>query len=148
MSTAKQIAASLLGVLLILTLGLAGCGSGEPKSGEDGSNGGASAGLPAVQIEVPVKVMVYGEDARILFDETVNVEEGATALKILEATGLDLDVQRGDYGAFVNGVNGITTDGFKGWVYTINGNQVQTSADKTALKSGDKLEWSYIDMGA
>ena len=67
-------------------------------------------------------------------------------LDALEQTGLTLDVQDSQYGKFVNSINGLGTEGSKGWIYTVNDEQIQVSADKQELKDGDKLVWSYIDM--
>lgn len=140
-----RVAAGMSAALLVAALGLAGCSS-EESANEESPTFSTESRID--QIEVPVKVLNRAGDDQTYFDEVVTIGEGSTALDVLQATGLELDVQNGEYGLFVNGVNGVETEGMKGWVYTVNGEQVQTAADQTYLNDGDTVEWTYIDMGA
>ncbi len=98
------------------------------------------------QISVSVSLTSPAGDGKISYDNTVSMQAGSTALDALEQTGLTLDVQDSQYGKFVNSVGELATEGSKGWIYTVNDEQIQVSADKQELKDGDRLVWSYIDM--
>lgn len=68
--------------------------------------------------------------------------EGKTALELL-ATEHQVDYQTSEFGAFVSEIDGIknTSDTF--WMFYVNGNLAEVSADKYATKAGDKIEWKY-----
>lgn len=85
-------------------------------------------------------------DEQVTFAGSVDVPADATVLDALEATGLQVDAQDSQYGMFVNAIDGLAGEGTKGWTYTLNGEQVQTSADKCTVADGDTVEWSYVDM--
>lgn len=141
----KRAAAFASAALLVAAMGLAGCASGEQEN-----TANETPNFPTestiTQVEVPVKVANLTGDNEVFYDDTITIGEGSTALDVLQATGLELDAQMGDYGMFVNAVNGLANEGMKGWTYTVNGEQVQVSADQTYLNDGDVVEWNYIDM--
>lgn len=133
-------------VALVASLGLAGCSSAASSSSADSS--ASSAAVEDLSIPVTVTVSSPGADEQVTYEGTVNVAEGASVLDVLHATGLEVDEQKSEYGMFVNAVDGLANEGMKGWTYTVNGEQVQTSADKTIVNGDDAVEWSYIDMSA
>lgn len=146
MKLTKSIATFASAALLAAAVGLFGCASGGQQASSADSSAGFSTESTIAQIEIPVKVTSPGADEQVAYDETVTIGEGSTALDVLQATGLELDAQQGDYGMFVNAVDGLANEGMKGWTYTVNGEQVQVPADQTYLNDGDVVEWSYIDM--
>ncbi len=145
MKMMKRMAACASAMMLVAAVGLFGC-----TSAQEGSSAESSAQFSTEstidQIQVPVKVTSPAGGNAVAYDDTVTIGEGSTALDVLQATGLELDAQNSEYGMFVNAVNGLATEGMKGWTYTVNGDQVQVSADQTYLNDGDVVEWSYIDM--
>ncbi len=147
MKTTKRLAASAAAAMLVAAMGLFGCSSGQEGSAASSSSSFSTESTIA-EIAVPVKVTSPAADDQVTYDETVTIGEGSTALDVLQATGLVLDVQSSEYGMFVNAINDVATEGMKGWTYTVNGEQVQASADQTYLNDGDQVEWSYIDMSA
>ena len=146
MKMTKTIAAFASAALLTAAVGLFGCASGDQEASSASSSAGFSTESTIAQIEVPVKVTSPGADGQVAYDEMVTIGEGSTALDVLQATGLELDAQQSEYGMFVNAVDSLANEGMKGWTYTVNGEQVQVSADQTYLNDGDVVEWSYIDM--
>lgn len=148
MNMTKRMVALVSAALLAATMGLAGCSSGEEEASSNSSAANFSTESQIEQVGIPVKVTTHDGESKVLYDETVTIGEGSTALDVLQATGLELDAQTGDYGMFVNAVDGVANEGMKGWTYTVNGEQVQVSADQAYLNDGDVVEWSYIDMGA
>lgn len=147
MKTTRRLAASAAAAMLVAAMGLFGCSSGQEGSAASSSSSFSTESTIA-EIAVPVKVTSPAADGQVTYDETVTIGEGSTALDVLQATGLVLDVQSSEYGMFVNAINDVATEGMKGWTYTVNGEQVQASADQTYLNDGDQVEWSYIDMSA
>ena len=144
------LASALAAALLALGL-LAGCSSAERDStGADADGQAATSateqGAGSERISAAISLTSPGGDNKVSYNGTVTMQAGSTALDALEATGFTLDVQDSEYGKFVNAVNDLACEGTRGWIYTVNGEQVQISADKQELKAGDKLVWSYIDM--
>ncbi len=146
MKLTKSIAAFASAALLVAAVGLFGCASGNQQASSADSSAGFSTESTIPQMGIPVKVTSPGADDQVVYDETVTIGEGATALDVLQATGLELDAQQSEYGMFVNAVDSLANEGMKGWTYTVNGEQPQVSADQTYLNDGDVVEWSYIDM--
>lgn len=95
-----------------------------------------------------VEVTVSSPDAgdQVSFAGSVDLPADATVLDALKATGLTVDAKDSEYGMFVEAIDGLAGEGMKGWTYTVNGEQVQSSADKRTVVDGDAVEWSYIDM--
>lgn len=145
MKMTKTIAAFASAALLAAAVGLTGCTS-EQESSSAGSSSSFSTESTIAEIQIPVKVTSPAAGEQVTFDETITIGEGATVLDALQATGLELDAQSSEYGMFVNAIDGLAGEGMTGWTYTVNGEQVQVSADQTYLEDGDVVEWSYIDM--
>lgn len=68
--------------------------------------------------------------------------EGKTALELLVLEH-QANYQTSELGAFVNEIDGIknTSDTF--WMFYVNGNLAEVSADKYVTKAGDIMEWKY-----
>ena len=99
------------------------------------------------QIAVQVVVDSSAADGSVSYDGTVELAEGATVLDAIEATGLELDVQDSEYGAFVNAIGGLATGDAgdaSGWGYDLNGEMVMESADVATVADGDVLTWTYL----
>lgn len=131
---------------------LGGCASDAPSAASSSSASSAAAtslsssSASATEATVDVTVTAPDDEGGTLFAGSIDVAADATVLDALEATGLDVDAQDSEYGMFVNAIGGVAGEGMKGWIYTVNGEQVQSSADKCTLADGDAVEWSYIDM--
>ncbi|ATW27577.1 S-layer homology domain-containing protein [Candidatus Formimonas warabiya] len=108
------------------------------KSG--GSSGGSEEGIT-------VKVAVVGKDEELLFGpDSVELSEddtyGVTALGALDATGLDWEFSKDEEG-FVVEIDGQRNKGQDGWMYKVNNNVPDNSAQETRVKKGDKIIWWY-----
>ena len=153
--TSRRLLASLV-LALALAVGVLGGCTQTTASTDDGSAvaapaGSASTDVPAVsddaQISVQVVVDSSAADGSVSYDGTVELAEGATVLDAIEATGLELDVQDSDYGAFVNAIDGLATGDAgdsSGWGYDLNGEMVMESADVATVADGDVLTWTYL----
>ena len=146
---------------LVLALAVGGC---TQTTASTGSAAGSAQGSAAVTVQtgssqvtsaasdeqtVSVQVVVDSSaaDGSISYDATIEVEDGATVLDALEATGLALDVQDSEYGAFVNAIDGLATGDAgdaSGWTYDINGEMVMDSADVATVADGDVVTWTYL----
>lgn len=158
LSPAPRRAAAALMLALALAVGCLGGCTQTTASTDSGSTaaatapaGSASTGSAAVsddqQIAVQVVVDSSAADGSVSFDGTVELAEGATVLDAIEATGLELDVQDSEYGAFVNAIGGLATGDAgdaSGWGYDLNGEMVMDSADVATVADGDVLTWTYL----
>lgn len=147
--------------VLALALAVGGC---TQTTAPAGSTAGSSQGSAAVTapagstqntpaasdeqaISVEVVVDSSAADGSVSYTGTVELEDGATVLDALKATGLETDVQDSQYGAFVNAIDGLTTGAFgdaSGWGYDINGEMVMDSADVATVSDGDVVTWTYL----
>lgn len=135
---------------------LGGCTQTTANDGGSGASDAAvvadtgSAAAPAAddaQIAVQVVVDSSAADGSVTYDGTVELDEGATVLDAIKATGLELDIQDSDYGSFVNGIGGLASFDFgdsSGWGYDLNGETVMDSADVATVSDGDVLTWTYL----
>ena len=92
---------------------------------------------------------------------SVRVPENATAydvfVKAAEAFGVSFVAEDSAYGKYVSSVtkDGVTLDAssnkqsdgaaYCGWMFNVNGNDVYTSLDKTAVNNGDTLNFYFED---
>ena len=79
------------------------------------------------------------------------VERGITAYKLLEITGLDIEVTRSAYGIYINSIEGLAEfdEGSEsGWMFRVNGKFPEHSISSYKLSDGDYLEIVYTrNMG-
>lgn len=150
---AKPVRALAASAVLVLALAVGGCTQTvAPATGSDAGSATVQAGSAAqsaddAQITVQVTVDSSAADGSVSFDGTVELAEDATVLDALKATGLTLDVQDSEYGAFVNAIDGLATGAFgdaSGWGYDINGEMVMDSADVATVADGDVVAWTYL----
>lgn len=141
-SCRKALACALAAALVSLAA-LTGCSA--PAEAPDAASSSASV-AEAPEMIVTMAVTSPGADGQVAYSGELALPAGATALEALQATGLVVTSADSEYGAFVEAVEGLANEGMKGWTYTVNGEQVQASADKTELAPGDSVEWSYIEM--
>ena len=112
-----------------------------------GSAQSAPAAADEQAISVEVVVDSSAADGSVTYTGTVELEDGATVLDALEATGLEAEVQDSEYGAFVNAIDGLATGAFgdaSGWGYDLNGEMVMDSADVATVADGDVVTWTYL----
>lgn len=150
---AKPVRALAASAVLVLALAVGGCTQTvAPATGSDAGSAAVQAGSAAAtaddaQITVQVTVDSSAADGSVSFDGTVELAEDATVLDALKATGLTLDVQDSEYGAFVNAIDGLATGAFgdaSGWGYDINDEMVMDSADVATVADGDVVAWTYL----
>ena len=154
--TPRHLLATLV-LALALTVGALGGCTQTTTSTDDGSAaatapaGSAATEAPASsddeQITVQVTVDSSAADGSVSYEGSVVLPKDATVLDAIEATGLELDVQDSEYGAFVNAIGGLATGDAgdaSGWGYDLNGETVMESADVATVSDGDVLTWTYL----
>lgn len=154
--TPRHLLATLV-LALALTVGALGGCTQTTTSTDDGSAaatapaGSAATETPASsddeQITVQVTVDSSAADGSVSYEGSVVLPKDATVLDAIEATGLELDVQDSEYGAFVNAIGGLATGDAgdaSGWGYDLNGEMVMESADVATVSDGDVLTWTYL----
>lgn len=154
--TPRHLLATLI-LALALTVGALGGCTQTTAATDDGSAaatataGSAATEAPASsddeQITVQVTVDSSAADGSVSYEGSVVLPKDATVLDAIEATGLELDVQDSEYGAFVNAIGGLATGDAgdaSGWGYDLNGEMVMESADVATVSDGDVLTWTYL----
>ena len=154
--TPRHLLATLV-LALALTVGALGGCTQTTTSTDDGSAaaaataGSAATETPASsddeQITVQVTVDSNTRSSVVSYEGSVVLPKDATVLDAIEATGLELDVQDSEYGAFVNAIGGLATGDAgdaSGWGYDLNGEMVMESADVATVSDGDVLTWTYL----
>lgn len=140
----RALAAFLCACALSFTLlSLAGCFS-EPAAEEAPAADQPQEQVATVSVEVTVDSSAA--DGSVSYSETLDLEEGATALDALKATGLDVSVETSDFGAYVTNVGGLANGqhgGMSGWMYKVNGEFAEVGCDAYELADGDVLTWEY-----
>ena len=111
---------------------------------EQGSDAGqdASDGLITVSVTVDGSSVGAGSSSA-----SVSLAAGATVYDALLATGVSVNAQSTAYGIYVSAIAGLAEKehgDMSGWVFTVNGNTINTSASNYSLSDGDQVRWSYV----
>ena len=114
------------------------------KSG-DGEN------IPSEQIVVTISV-VNPEGGYFVKEKEYSVKQRTSAADLLKKTGLEIvSSENTDYGFYVESINGIgefDQGSGSGWMYKVNEEFPDYSAEKYELDDGDVVEWLYTrDLG-
>lgn len=111
---------------------------------EQGSDAGqdVSDGLITVGVTVDGSSVGAGSSSA-----SVSLAAGATVYEALLATGVSVNAQSTAYGIYVSAIAGLAEKehgDMSGWVFTVNGNTINTSASDYSLSDGDQVRWSYV----
>lgn len=91
----------------------------------------------------------FGNGEVQTLEKTVNNEEKLTVFGILEKfaeeEGVELESQQYDFGVFVKSIAGYEGSAETAWIFFVNGESGQVSADQYELKNGDVVEWKYLE---
>ena len=86
-----------------------------------------------------------------LFNTTLTVPKGSTALDAIKAAALDSNVEIKENRGYIRGIGGLyekDCGGASGWMYSVNGTFPNVSSDKYKLNSNDKIELHYtVEIG-
>lgn len=69
-------------------------------------------------------------------------EDGKNALDLLKSKA-EIQTQDSSIGVFVISINGVSNSNDHFWMFYVNGELAQVSADQYTTKNGDKIEWRY-----
>ena len=113
------------------------------------------APIGSVTVEIKCDTaLIDGENAVILDKTAIQIEEGETVYDILmqvtRANSVTVDTVGGDAASscYVRGIGGIYEfdhGDLSGWTFTVNGEKISTSCDKTKLSDGDTVVWYYSE---
>jgi len=122
-------------VLLLFPV-LIGCSDSEKKAEEY---------LDSCPVKIDATVFDHAND-RSLYEGEVCLDEGETALDVLESTDLTLTFEGSGEMVYVTAVEGIrekSAGGASGWVYGVNGKPGDVAAGLKVLENGDEVEWRF-----
>lgn len=78
----------------------------------------------------------------------VTLSDSKTVMDALLAAsttaGFEVTYTGSTYGAYVNGIGGLTAGGSAGWMYKVNGVMPMTGAGNYTLQNGDTIVWGYV----
>jgi len=136
----KRIRLLLFGVLVFATLGVGYVTLNVQRSDEV-----VEVVLEEDRQEVGL-VIDFGEQK---IEESMALVEGEKAFSILQKVvdmkGLRMETKQYDFGIFVQSIDGYESGSEKAWIYFVNDESGNVSADQYELKNGDKVEWKYVE---
>lgn len=154
-----RVLAVVFALALASSMALVGCSSSsEDNSSADSSSAAteahesstygtsSSAEVQAGQAQVTIAIAPEG-DINFGTVEEVVVPEGSTVYDALMATSSDVKASDGQYGKFVESIDGVangSNGATSGWVYTINGQESQEACDAAFVNNGDVVEWLFV----
>ncbi|MBQ9002486.1 MAG: DUF4430 domain-containing protein [Eggerthellaceae bacterium] len=118
--------------------------SGAASSAADAAS---SAAATEGTIGYSLKIDASAVDKGVLYDDANTAAEGTTVYDALIATGLDLDVKQNGGMTYVDGIDGVVgseVSPTSGWMYSINGESPDDSADQHKIADGDTIEWTFF----
>jgi hypothetical protein len=97
---------------------------------------------------VTVNILIdYGNGTSVWYNDT-RVAVGESMLEATEQVA-DVDYSVTEYGAFINGVNGVSGELNRYWIWSYYDGGWQygpVGADQWRLHSGDKVAWVYTEF--
>ena len=82
----------------------------------------------------------------IMFNSTVTVKKGSTALDAIKEACLQSNTEIDEKRGYIRGIGGLyekDCGGASGWMYSVNGTFPNMSSDKYTLESSDRIELHY-----
>ena len=125
--------------------GGASSGGGASSAPSQGGSSGGSERPATVSVRVSVESSSVGNP--VSSSGSFTFEQGATVYDALCALGLSVNAQSSQFGVYVAAIGGLAEKeygGTSGWVFTVNGGRVNTSASSYRLSDGDVVRWSYV----
>jgi len=99
------------------------------------------------EIQSATIIANFGDTNMLSKEFNVNDETTAYSLlqELVQSESLDLETQQYDFGIFVKAINGYESSAEKAWIYYVNGESGQVTADQKKINSNDLVEWKYIE---
>lgn len=165
----KKLTAALL-ALFVLVFALSACSSSSTTeetttaaeteaetttvAGTSAQSDDSSDGTTSISVTVTVDcqdAVSFGYEAAInvaedgiIYDDTVELDEEATVMDALDATGLVIASDESEYGPYVTSIQSLAQGdcgSSSGWTFTVNGEYPSTTADQVTLSDGDEISW-------
>lgn len=130
-----KVATKLVATLGVMVIALSGC---TPK-------------VPEAQVTDTIEVRCNIEYLTDSEENTIEVEDGETALEVLtelcEEKDYTLTTEGGEALGYVTEINGLKAgdEGKEsGWMYEVNGESPEVGAGQYEIEEGDTINWYYI----
>lgn len=141
----KKLLGLTLAVACILgTFGLLGCTQTQPLAT-------VSNPLPEItgaEDTITVEINYADQKAAGVFPATYH--EGLTAFDALTKVAADasfaVEASDSQYGKYIQAINGVKEDGTNFWLFSVNDEMAQQSADSTILNPGDSVTFNFGSM--
>ena len=96
--------------------------------------------------EIEIKLIFDQENK--LSSSSVPWKDQITAYDILtkfaNENNIKIETEQYDFGVLVKSINGFENSSEHTWIYFVNGESGQVSADNQTVEPGDQIEWKYI----
>jgi len=133
---------------------------GEATAAEEEGSGGSSGKqdpTPSAN-KITVRISIDSSEAHekesswpaSMGSYTVELNEGASVLDALEATGVKISSRGNTKSKYVVAINSLAEKAIEsssGWVFTVNGTRDSRSCAQYTLNDGDNVEWSFTLKG-
>lgn len=96
-----------------------------------------------VQTTTEATIKIVGLDTNNSFEQIVQFDKNATALSILDSVA-DIEIVDSAYGPYINGINGVQSEGTYFWSFYINGVEAQVGAASYKPAENDILAFKYV----
>jgi len=143
--------ALLISALLVAAITICGCSAGTASVDADAvfQTPGPTVAVAAEPTAPTVRLIVTRDfGAELLFDETIELSPGTSAMEALQETA---DVETSYGGGFVDAIDGVSS-AFTGdhtaksdWFFSVNGIQSNVGALDYKLQPGDIEQWDFHD---
>jgi LPXTG-motif cell wall-anchored protein len=106
--------------------------------------------IHAAALDNAVTVKAIDEDGEVILPLTaIEVEEGDNAYEVLleagEKNNKKIDASFGEYGAFINGIGGVTPSGDAYWSFNVNGVSSSVGASTHLVRNGEHLLFAITE---
>ena len=124
-------------------------GSSSGQGGSSSGGNGQAQNRPSEPQHISVHVSVSSSAVGnpVSASGTVSLNAGQSVYDALCELGVRVNAQNTGFGVYVTAIGGLAEKEHgaeSGWVYTVNGNRVNTAASSYKLSDGDSVAWSYV----
>jgi len=104
--------------------------------------------LSAEQINEAYLDVDFGNGRVETFSSEINSGDSAFFIleKFSEERGVDINYEQYDFGVFIKGIGETEGDNSKAWLYSVNGENANVSADNYKLNAGDMVRFEYKEF--
>lgn len=81
-----------------------------------------------------------------LVEKDIDLHQGDSPIDMLDRAGMEYEVKESSFGSYVYAIEGIAQGDYtpmSGWLYYVNNEFAEESADKYEVHAGDTIAWTF-----